>query len=449
MNNLFLYLLEVNMALVVFFIAYQLLFERDKNFITRRIYLMGSMLLTAIIPLVPAFREIPPVQDPLITIQLESITVFGSKTGVQPSSSFSWTQWLGILYVCVVFIGLLRLSIQLISVTTAVRKSEKRMFHGIPFLSSKRFHASSFFGYIFIDKDLTGEHSFHHILDHERIHSNQWHSVDRVLVEIFVMMNWFNPLAWMLRRAVIENLEYLADSAMLRKGTDPVKYQLSILNQYIGSASINNQFSSQIKNRINMLNKNYKLGSGWKLTILFPIVAIALIIVSCTDAEEVPATQIDEPEVVSEEIAGKIPDAVLADEPVFRVVEEMPTFQGGDPVVNFRKYIARNIQYPSEAAENGVTGKIFIQFVVTKEGKVIVPDLETFAKIEGKPLDEVVVITYRTMEKGEEVPEDKYIQMLKDEVIRVVSSSPAWEPGKQRGQAVNVAFTFPVNFAMQ
>jgi len=449
MNSLFLYLLELNMGLVIFFMFYQLIFERDKNFVTRRIYLMGSMLLTVIIPLVPGFREISPVQEPLLTIHLEGVTVVGSGSGAHASSSLTWSQWLGMLYASVVLVGLLRLVVQLISVISAVRQSEKRIINGIPILSNRRFHASSFFGYIFINRELTDENSFQHILDHERIHSHQWHSADRILVELFVMMNWFNPLAWMVRRAVIENLEFLADSTMLRRGTDPIKYQLSILNQYIGSASINNQFSSQIKNRINMLNKNYKLGSGWKLAILFPLIAIALIIASCADTEEAPDTALEEPELASEEISGMTPAAILADEPVFRVVEEMPTFQGGDPTVNFRKYIAQNIQYPSEAAENGVTGRIFIQFVVTKEGEVIVPDLETFAKIEGKSMDEVVVVTYRTMEKGEEVPEDKYIQMLKDEVIRVVSSSPGWEPGKQRGQAVNVAFTFPVNFSMQ
>ena len=127
----------------------------------------------------------------------------------------------------------------------------------------------------------------------------------------------------------------------------------------------------------------------------------------------------------------------------------MPTFNGGDPAVEFRKYIAKNVRYPDEAKENGITGKIFIQFVVTKEGKVVVPDEASMAKILGKPLDEVVVATYRTAEKGAEVPEEKYIQILKEEVIRVVSSSPEWEPGKQRGEKVNVLFTFPINFVMQ
>lgn len=444
------YLLELNLAMVFFFAAYKFLFVKDKNFIVRRIYLVGSILFMAVVPLIPSLRVGSTLQGALPTIHLEGIVVTGSGTGMQATSSLLWTQWLGFLYAGVLVLGILRLCIQLVHVILVAHQSEKLKVNGITFLTGKRLHASSFFGYIFIDRALTDEHSFGHILDHEVIHRNQWHSADRLLTELFVLMNWFNPLAWMFRRAVIENLEFLADSAMLRKGTDPIRYQLSILNQYIGSASVNNSFSSQIKNRINMLNKNYKLGSGWKLTILFPVVAIALIIASCADTEETRLNQAIEQEVEpSGDESGIIPDVTLADELVFRVVEEMPTFEGGDPAANFRKYIAQNVKYPKEAAENGITGRIFIQFVVNKEGKVIVPDLETFAKIEGKPLDEVVVVTYRPLEKGEPMPEEKYIQMLEDEVIRVVSSSPTWEPGRQRGTAVNVAFTFPVTFALQ
>ncbi|MEA3463240.1 MAG: M56 family metallopeptidase, partial [Bacteroidota bacterium] len=309
---------------------------------------------------------------------------------------------------------------------------------GITLIASKSLHASSFFSFIFIDPDSATDDSFSHILEHENIHKHEWHSIDRILVEIFVIISWFNPVAWLFRRSVIENLEYLADSAVLRKGTDPAKYQLSILNQYIGSASLSNQFSSQIKNRINMLNKNYKLGSRWKLALLLPITVLALFIVSCTD-KDAPIEAIDP----AEEITAQAPEME-----VFTVVEEMPTFNGGEPI-EFRRYIAQNLIYPAEAVEAGATGKIFIKFVVDKEGKVVIPDQETMAKIEGKPIGEVVVASYRKIAEDAEEPDEKYIQMLKDEVKRVVSTSPDWTPGKQRGNAVNVMFTFPVNFVLQ
>ena len=448
-----LYLLEANLSLLIFYAAYRLLFQKDRNFPVRRLYLMSAMVLSLAIPMLPSFTSIAGNGIPSLAIPLEGITVLGSGEGsaADPVKEFSILHWLWMTYLGVVFLGAFRLLVQIAWILRESGRSEKRIMSGISFYSSRKLHASSFFNRIFIDERAVDEKTFRHILAHEQVHQLGWHSFDRILAELLVVAGWFNPVTWMLRRSLVENLEYLADSAIVRNGIDPLGYQMSILNQYIGSASITNQFSSQIKNRINMLNRNHKPGSSWKITLLFPIAAIALIIASCADTEEARMNQTTEPEVeeVTGEAAEVMPDALLADEPVFRVVEEMPTFQGSDPVASFRKYIAQNIRYPKEAAENGVTGKIFIQFVVDREGKVIVPDLETFAKIEGKPMDEVVVAAYRTLENGEAVPEEKYIRMLEDEVIRVVSSSPKWEPGRQRGTAVNVAFTFPVTFALQ
>jgi len=309
-------------------------------------------------------------------------------------------------------------------------------------------HASSFFGYIFIDPSALKEDSLHHIVEHECIHRREWHSIDRMLTELFLLVNWFNPVAWMYRKSVIENLEYLADSAVINRGTDSMKYQWSILNQYIGSASITNQFSSQIKKRINMLNKDYKLGSGWKLILTLPLVAIAFFLVSC--AEKEPVDEAVENEIIAKQkltsILEKDPEARSE---VFYIVEEMPQFNGGDAAIEFRKYIAQNLRYPTEAAEAGVSGRIIITFVVTSSGKVVIPSEEDLASIKNENLDEVVVVTYRPMDEEAKKPEEKHIKMLREEVIRVVSESPEWTPGKQRGIKVNVLFTFPVNFVLQ
>lgn len=188
-----------------------------------------------------------------------------------------------------------------------------------------------------------------------------------------------------------------------------------------------------------MLNKNYKLGSRWKLALLIPLTIIAFIVVSCTE-KDAPPTNLE----AEEEIAAEAPEME-----VFYVVEEMPKFNGGDPASEFRMYIAKNLIYPDEAKEAGVTGKIIIKFIVDKEGKVVIPEQETLSGIEGKPLDEVVVVAYRKVNEDAEEPEEKYIQMLKNEVRRVVLSSPDWTPGTQRGTAVNVMYTFPVNFVLQ
>ncbi len=108
------------------------------------------------------------------------------------------------------------------------------------------------------------------------------------------------------------------------------------------------------------------------------------------------------------------------EEEVFYVVEDMPTFNGGDPATEFRKYIFNNLRYPDIASENGISGRVIVQFAISTKGKVV---------------DAVVV-----------VPVDP---ALDKEAIRVVLASPPWTPGKQRGKAVKVLYTFPINFVLQ
>ena len=103
---------------------------------------------------------------------------------------------------------------------------------------------------------------------------------------------------------------------------------------------------------------------------------------------------------------------------VFFIVEEMPEFPGGD--LALRKYIASSINYPVIAQENGIQGKVYVQFVVGKDGKV------TNAKIA----------------RGVDPSLDK-------EALRVVNALPPWKPGKQRGKPVNVSYTVPINFVLQ
>jgi len=113
-------------------------------------------------------------------------------------------------------------------------------------------------------------------------------------------------------------------------------------------------------------------------------------------------------------------DEEFDEEEVFYIVEDMPTFNGGEPATEFRKYIAQNLRYPEIAAENGISGRVIVQFAVNKVGKVV---------------DAVVV---RSVDPA-----------LDKEAIRVVMTSPKWAPGKQRGKAVKVLFTFPINFVLQ
>ena len=126
---------------------------------------------------------------------------------------------------------------------------------------------------------------------------------------------------------------------------------------------------------------------------------------------------------VVEEVAAAPPAPEVIEEKkkepeIFSVVEQMPTFPDGD--LALMKYLQANIKYPALARENGIQGKSIIQFVVDEEGNI---SQEKVARGIGGGCDE--------------------------EALRVVSGMPKWKPGRQRGKAVKVRFTLPVQFRLE
>ena len=117
-------------------------------------------------------------------------------------------------------------------------------------------------------------------------------------------------------------------------------------------------------------------------------------------------------------VEKKEPEKKVEKEEVFRSVEQMPTFPGGEAAL--MKYLSSHIQYPTMAQENNVQGKVIVQFVVTKTGKV----------------GEVKVV--RSVDKD-----------LDREAVRVCKSLPNFVPGRQNGQPVSVWYTLPVTFKLQ
>ena len=107
------------------------------------------------------------------------------------------------------------------------------------------------------------------------------------------------------------------------------------------------------------------------------------------------------------------------EEEVFVVVEKMPEFPGGQAALF--KYLSENVKYPVIAQENGIQGRVICQFVVNKDGSIV--DVEV-VRTGGDP-------------------------SLDKEAVRVIKSMPKWSPGQQRGKAVRVKYTVPVNFKLQ
>lgn len=130
------------------------------------------------------------------------------------------------------------------------------------------------------------------------------------------------------------------------------------------------------------------------------------------DTEADDQTAIDVAPVIQEK------EEAADDSQVFFIVEDMPEFPGGE--LALRKFIANAIKYPVIAQENGIQGKVYVNFVVDKDGSVI----------------------NARIARGVDPSLDK-------EALRVVNNLPKWKPGKQRGKPVKVSYTVPINFVLQ
>ena len=155
--------------------------------------------------------------------------------------------------------------------------------------------------------------------------------------------------------------------------------------------------------------------------------------IAFSDVFEIVEDDMDVPEMViatDDDEMGKIPDyieevaeveeEVVEEEAIpFQLVEEKPSFNGGD-ANEFSKWVNQRLVYPEIAKENGVQGRVTLQFTVEKDGSV----------------------TNVKVLRGVDPSLDK-------EAVRVVSQSPRWTPGKQRDRAVPVTYTFPVIFQLR
>jgi TonB family protein len=244
------------------------------------------------------------------------------------------------------------------------------------------------------------------------------HSVDNLFIELITALLWFNPFVWKIKTAIKNTHEYLADEGVVEQGFDTTGYRLLLLEHAVGFklGLANNLNQSITLKRMLMLNKSK---SNWaaklKLLSVIPVLFLLIGVFSCESEMKNPENIVKD--ALSSDQSTETNEINSADS-VFVEVENTPEFPGGnDALMNF---IASNVKYPQVAKENGITGKVFVQFVVSKDGSV---KNVTIARGVDKLLDE--------------------------EALRVIKSLPNWTPGKNRGVAVNVQFTIPINFQLK
>ena len=477
------YLLKLNLALIVLFGFYKLMFSGDTFFALRRATLIGMCLVAMLVPGLNCSYWINKsvgmvsMANEYAAIVLPAVTVTPGGGG-----SIGWETTAMTIYTMVACLFLLRFFWQLVSIVRLRNKCRTTDINGTKvYLLESDEGPFSFFNWIFINPTKHNRQETDEIMTHELAHCRQLHSVDILFTELFAIVFWANPFVWLLKREVRLNLEYLADNNVLAGGTDSKKYQYHLLGLAYRKnvATISNNFNVlPLKKRIKMMNKKRtKRIAKVKYALYIPLAAALLVvsnietvardIANVAKAMPMAKASVKQEKMVDLSFGNKATVAVESRKNVqsteaierkdnkmevqadnrnsemsAQKVEETTEVANEESVEkgpkkspkkvyehienmptfngNLNQWLLQNMKYPVEAMNKKEQGKVIVQFIVSENGEVSEPKI------------------IRSVSPA-----------LDKEACRIVLAMPKWNPGKLKGKPVAVRYMLPITFRLQ
>lgn len=402
---------RAGLYLALFYSFYLLVMRRTTFFRLNRFLLLAGSYLCLLLPLV-RLRTVEAVAS---ASDLTMVGVGEEAGGVVASAHSIWPM---LLYVAGCLVTLALFGVSAWKMHRLIQRGEKTECEGCRLVILDEDIASFSWKNVVVmsRKDLLENPA---ILTHERMHIAHRHSLDLILFLPLQILFWWNPLMWITREELRLLHEYEADESVIQNGIDATQYQLLLVRKAVGEQrfTLASGFQhAKLKNRIEMMLKPSSSGwMRWSYLALIPVLAAFMFACNSPRKTEAAAPETSEPA-----------PAVAADEAApeqealpFQLIEVKPRFNGGD-AAEFSKWVNSQLEYPAKAKQAGIQGRVAIQFTVGADGAV------------------------RDAKVLRGVSED-----LDAEALRVVSSSPRWEPGMQDGKAVPVTFTFPVVYRLR
>ena len=376
------YFLKINVAIALFYAFYRLFFYKDTFFTWRRVALLCFFAVSAVYPLLNIQTWIT-AQEPMVAMaDLYADIVLPEFTLTPEKTTFDWKaillQTAGFVYWGGVALLAARFLIQLAGIIRLAFRSRKtKIGNTNVHLLKQASGPFSFFHWIFIHPTSHTEDELSEILTHEQTHANQWHSIDVLVSEIVCTFCWFNPFAWLMKREIRTNLEYLADNRVLETGHDSKAYQYHLLglSHHKAAATIYNSFNVlPLKKRIKMMNKKRTREIGRTKYLMFLPLAALLMIISNIEAVARTTKEMakDVIEAVEENLAPNetAPDMKAATEPI-PAETPMPQ-QDKDKLVVYKGKVVDKDGKPVERAEFFIDGMYKLpqdqSFVTDKNG---------------------------------------------------------------------------------
>ncbi len=417
------YQIKGGIVLAVSVLLYVLVLSNDSFFKRNRIWLVGSLLLPWIVPLItmPVWLKKMLCTDMGATVPLHTFVSAGqmNTNTVQTTNHFSFSiESLGILlYGLISIVFLIRLFYGYASILSLKKSAECKSYKGfsLAVLPDSKLGPFSFFRTIFIPKELEKSRESRLILEHEKAHCAGWHSIDLTLVECMLIFQWWNPFAWWLRNLIANNHEFCVDNIMLKNLSDPKDYQYSLLNLIRGQGQnhlVNNYNQSLTKKRIIMMNKSDKNRTIHRLKglLLLPILTFSLLaFTNPNQADEVKVEKKSEQTIAN--------------------------------TLDLQKYIARNVKYPVIAQENYTQADVIAHVTIDKNGKVKGVKIAQKRQSNLVKIDEVVITAYKTA-GGNQDNTQAGIKSLEKETTRILKSLPRLSNQAWVGQKLEFKLKF-------
>ncbi len=487
------YLAQSALCLVALYIIYKATMSHETLHRLNRVTLLAMVVLSAVLPMcrIEIVREVDAVQTPIVDDM--------SATAVAVDAAPETIYYRHIMEDALVVIFLLgaafmvvRLAMSWLSVWRVVRSGEhEELGEGVRLTVVEKLSSPfSWFRHVVVSRTDMGENR-DLILEHELAHVRFGHSWDVLFVDLTLIVWWFNPAMWLLRRELQSLHEYQADDAVLNRGIDAKTYQLLLIKRAVGSRlhSVANCLNhSNLKNRITMMCR--KQSSKWqsaKLLLVLPMVAISLSAFATTVYVE---TKSDDKVIEKNDKNKTVSNVRLEGDKIYLndkevTYDELVTYLESNKallnikVANDEKSKETLAKVRELARQNQILTINYeqVRFLPAEDSEMQKPQDQAEEKVEKMPtfqggdLQKFALWVYQNMKYPQEAV-DKKIQgrvivefvvakdgtvsstkvlnnapeILSAEAERVIKSSPKWEAGEHKGKKVNVKFVIPVVF---
>ena len=301
------YLLKSGCCLVVFYIFFKLLMSRSTFFRFNRITLLVGLLGCTLLPLIElTTTEETFLHTPLYAIhdilQSTESVILNPEQMEDPilipekNPEIRSLNWVPVTLAFIYGVGALAtfiwLSISTCRLIQLIRTSEKKLFGNYVLVIPQQPIASFSWGKYIVISAADYSQQSEEILLHETMHLRNHHTLDLLFMQIFLLVHWFNPVVWLLKRELQEIHEFEADNGVINTGIDATKYQLLLVKKAVGTRlySMANGFNhSKLKKRITMMLKERT--NRWarlKLLLAVPVMAGALYVFAQPEVKEIP-----------------------------------------------------------------------------------------------------------------------------------------------------------------